>query len=273
MVYLTRTGKEPRNWSAKDLTAYNITICAQGAEEFFGRQPGPIDHLDPDFLSTGDPTLANSFSRETYHFLSLLDMATRQDEIAIHDFAKIILEVVGFDKVSGRIVRTRLRSDYITLTTPDDDNYAADIDVALMHSLSYTILLFVQLEDESYEYSEDHPEPQLIAKAIAAFQQNNYWRKGRFLRPIDKMTIPCITMVGTRPSFFKVPVSLQLSDCVASGKYPPEPTIVTRCDPPAPRRLAAGMGIPEYRRTALEYYNAFLAVAEECWTAILVGLP
>jgi hypothetical protein len=43
------------------------------------------------------------------------------------------------------------------------------------------------------------PEAQVIAEAIAAFQYNNEKRQTRGLRPLDAMTTPCTTMVGTRP--------------------------------------------------------------------------
>ncbi|KAM6489739.1 hypothetical protein JOM56_014762 [Amanita muscaria] len=85
------------------------------------------------------------------------------------------------------------------------------------------ILLVVEVDKNL-----SNPEPQVIAKAIATFQHNNRKRVGLGLPTFDIMTIPCITMVGTRPFFYKVPVTMQLSDCVANGQYPSQPTVVSR---------------------------------------------
>jgi hypothetical protein len=271
MANLSRYAKEASYWSKDTLTAYNITVCAQDAEEFFGRQPGPIDHLDPNLLSTADPASASSFSKETYRFLAHLNLANRTKEMGQHDFARSILEVVGFDEVRGTILRTCLGFDEVYLRI-FGEACTADMDVALVHLRSSTILLFVHLEQDS-THSQDHPEPALIAKAIAAFQHNNELRKCRALDPLDNMTIPCIAMVGTRPSFYKVPVTLQLSDGVNFGKYPSQPTVVTCCALPVPHRMSEGMVVPEYRRTALEYYSAFHVVAKQCWASFLVSFP
>ena len=108
------------------------------------------------------------------------------------------------------------------------------------------ILLVVQ-EDKTI-FSSANPEPQVIAEAIATFQYNNRKREERGLPTLDQMTIPCIVMVGTRPFFYKVPVTQKLSDCVIGGKYPSQPTVVTRCSPPARRRTSDGMEVPDYRR-------------------------
>ena len=75
------------------------------------------------------------------------------------------------------------------------------------------------------------------------------------------MTIPCVVMVGTRPFFYKVPVTRQLWECVTMviTQYLP-PTVVTRCSPPARRRASEDMEVPDYRRAALaalQYYDVF----------------
>jgi hypothetical protein len=40
------------------------------------------------------------------------------------------------------------------------------------------------------------------------------------------MTIPCITMSGTRPTFYLVPVTQELSTAVIGGVYPATETTV-----------------------------------------------
>ena len=85
------------------------------------------------------------------------------------------------------------------------------------------------------------------------------------------MTVPCITIKGAQPLFYKVPVTRHLSDYVATGKTPTEQTIVTRCGPPAPPEPYEGMEFLNYRRTALRYYYTFRDLAEDCWAPFLTG--
>jgi hypothetical protein len=134
------------------------------------------------------------------------------------------------------------------------------------------MILLVAQENKA-NYSMYKSDSQVIAGAIAAFQHNNNQRSGRFRLPrLASMTIPCIAMIGTRPFFYKVPVTTQLSSAVADGKYPEQPTIVTCCAPPARHQAFEGMEVPDYRRTALQYYDAFRGLAKSCWTASLEGL-
>jgi hypothetical protein len=266
MANLLRSAKSGSDWTTNELLAYNIHIHRQEALEFFGRELGPIDHFDPNLLSSADPTIAVDFTKDTYRFLVYLDLASRANagqESAIDDLAKSILEVTGFDEV-GTILRTRYD---IPLTICADSDRAAKTDICLIH-VNSMILLVVQADKTIYSRSK--PEPQVIAEAIAAFRHNNQKREDLGLDPLDAMTIPCIVMVGTRPSFYKVPVTQQLSDSVATGQYPQQPTYVIRCAPPARRRASEGMEIPDYRRIALQYYDAFHELARNCWNAFLV---
>ena len=107
------------------------------------------------------------------------------------------------------------------------------MDVCLVH-LNPMILLVVQ-EDKT-NLSTANPEPQVITEAIATFQYNNRKREELDLPTLDKMTIPCIVMVGTRPFFYKVPATQKLCDCVIGSQYPSQPTVVTCCAPPAQRQ-------------------------------------
>jgi hypothetical protein len=266
MANIIRSAKSGSDWLANELVAYNITVQPQDAVIFFGRELGSIDHLDPNLLSSADPTISN-FSKDTYCFLAYLDLtshAIRGQETAIDDFAKSVLEVTGFDEV-GTILRTR---HDIPLTICGDSSRVAQTDVCLAH-LNSVILLVVQAEKTVFNSS--NPEPQVIAEAIATFQYNNQKRADLGLPVLDMMTIPCITMVGTRPFFYLVPVTQELSNCVALGQYPSQPTVVRRCAPPHRRRTYEGMEVPDYRRTALQYYDAFRGLAKSCWTSFLDG--
>ena len=267
MANLIRSAKSGNDWSTNELLAYNITVQRQDVINFFGHELGSIDHLDSNLFSSADPTIAVDFSQETYRFLAYLDLASRANagqESAIDDLARSVLEVTGFDQ-RGTILRTRYD---IPFTICGDIHRAARSDVCLVH-LNSMILLVVQ-EDKT-TFSPNNPEPQIVAEAIATFQHNNRKRADLNLPQLDLMTVPCITMVGTRPFFYQIPVTQQLSDCVATGQFPSQPTVARRCAPPARRRASEGMEVPDYRRIALQYYDAFRGVAKDCWATFLDG--
>ncbi len=75
--------------------------------------------------------------------------------------------------------------------------------------------------------------------------------------------MPGITMVGTAPTFYKIPVTKDLLQHVAQGTYPPDPTHVTFCQPPVPRparRYSEGMKPLDNRQQILSCYEAFRMV-------------
>ncbi|TEB29270.1 hypothetical protein FA13DRAFT_1734946 [Coprinellus micaceus] len=248
---IIRSATPGSDWTRNELLAYNIQVSLQEAPQFFGREHEPIDHkLDANLLSTADPTIAADLTKETYRFLAYLDLASHANsgqESAIDDFAKAL----------GTVLRTR----YDIPFTICGRGSAAKTDVCLVHLNSMILLV---LQDKTNK-SPRSPEAQVIAGAIAAFQYNNEKRVDRGLPPLDLMNIPCVTMIGTHPSFYKVPVTQELSDAVISGQYPNQPTIVTRCVPPPRRRSFEGMEFPDYRRIALQCYSAFRSLAKDCW--------
>ncbi|KIJ58269.1 hypothetical protein HYDPIDRAFT_163447 [Hydnomerulius pinastri MD-312] len=62
------------------------------------------------------------------------------------------------------------------------------------------------------------------------------------------MTIPAITILGTRPIFYQHPVShTEVVKCVVA---------------PHSRRLSEGMEVPEFRREILRHYEAFRRMAK-----------
>jgi hypothetical protein len=96
-------------------------------------------------------------------------------------------------------------------------------------------------------------------------------RNGR-LAILDAMAIPCITMVGTRPTFYLVPVTRALSTAVVTGQYPETPTNVVKFVTflGHNRRSSEGMETPEYRRVAFQRFIAFKGLAKEYWQTFLV---
>jgi len=167
-----------------------------------------------------------------------------------------VLQVIGFDGVDTRITRQRS----IPLTICGESRVAAP-DVCLMSSSN--ILLVIQ-EDKTITNRGD-PEPQLIAKAIAAYQHNNRRREDLGLPPLNAMTLPCIAMIGTSPMFYLVRVTRYLSRYVSLGEFPQWRTIVSKF---SPATANGGMINPLGRRTALAYYDRFRHLADTHWSTL-----
>jgi hypothetical protein len=75
--------------------------------------------------------------------------------------------------------------------------------------------------------------------------------------------MPGITMSGTTPTFYKIPITTDLVQHVAGGTYPPDPIHVTFCLPPVPRparRDSEGVIPLDNRRPFLSCYEAFKTV-------------
>jgi hypothetical protein len=226
MASIIRSAKSASSWTESELVAYGISVTEQSPEDFHGT-PLPaiesISNLDPHLVSGTLST--QGLSDRTLLLLHHLDLASgrqARDESAVDDFAKEMLFFLGYQS-RGLVLRCRQE---IPLTVCGDTNRSAQTDVSLLQG-STTILLIVQ-EDKTI-FNNSDPEPQVIAEAIAAFQSNNRARQDRHLHMLDKMTIPCIIMVGTLPTFYLVPVTEELSNAVSLGRYPFVLTMVTKC--------------------------------------------
>lgn len=265
---MARSAKPGSDWTADELTAYNIQVSRQDAPHFFSRELGPIEHLDPNLLLPVEAAVTTYSCTDTYHFLSHLELASRgkagEDIGGTDNFVRHALLSTGFEE-RGMSLRPYRNIPFIIcgetkVATPDD---------CLLHVPLMMILLVAQDDTPN-----SAPEAQVIASAIAAFRYNNIKRGDRNLQPLESITIPCVTMVGIRPSFYRVPVTRELSEAVMTGQYPEQPTIVTYCTPSTPSRCQSvdGMEIPEYRRVALQYFDAFRGFAKECWSEFIVGV-
>ncbi|KAF8493540.1 hypothetical protein JB92DRAFT_2750237 [Gautieria morchelliformis] len=126
-----------------------------------------------------------------------------------------------------RIVSTRFPIPFIICGV--ETKAEVDIYVAMKSS---NILLLLQ-EDKRLENDKD-PEAQVIAEAIAAFQENSKIRSKNYQEHLDKMIFPCITMIGTFPIFYLVPVTRELNECVKRGLYPENITTIYRHTPTVP---------------------------------------
>ncbi|KAJ8592224.1 hypothetical protein M405DRAFT_733629, partial [Rhizopogon salebrosus TDB-379] len=95
-----------------------------------------------------------------------------------------------------------------------------------------------------------NPVSQLVAEALAAHQSNNKMGKVHGLDSIDTI-FPCFTMVGTRPTFYLIPITRALMDAVGRGVQALDVTEVLKCEVDAPGK---GMEVAEYGERALQCF-------------------
>ena len=268
MANIIRSAKSGSDWTANELIAYNITTSSILPGQFF-LDPNPsLNHIDAAILNSPPDDTDPAISHPASVYLGYLDLASKAaQENFLDDFTAETLKLLGFNELRDVTVSTRF---IIPLTICGESNRVAETDVCLIHTPSFSLLVLV--EDKILSNRTD-PEPQVIAEAIAAFQFNNRKREDQGLDPLNVMTIPCITMRGTRPTFYLVPVTTELSNAVTTGQYPATQTQVLRCTTVArARRASTGMWDAKYRKLALKRFLAFKALARSHWSDILEGI-
>lgn len=193
MANAIRSAKSGSDSNSGDLLAYNITIAPVSPSQFFpyGADPS-LDHLDLAILNFSPDSDDPNFSDAITDYLGYLDLATKAtQECAIVNFAAETLKLLGFNES-----KTTVMTHYIVpFTICGDGNRVAQMDVCLLYRPSLVLLVLV--EDKTI-FNRNNPEPQVVAEAIAAFQFNNAKRGASGLPLLNAMTIPCITMTGTR---------------------------------------------------------------------------
>ena len=256
MANIIRNAKSGSDWTRNDLVAYNISLVVQNAAAFFGQDPLPVPNTHPQLLT--HPTTDGITNRDAYRVLEYMDLAMTlvpNQESAVDDFVMHLLLALGYAEMnSGRSVRTRKD---IPLYICGEWRHAKT-DVCVIDRNQNSIILLVQ-EDKQYMDAGD-PIPQLVAEAIAAFQQNKHTRQQSGLPPLDSKVMLGITMIGTSPTFFKVHVSTQLVLAIELGQWSATPTIVEMhvpVIPGPPRRLSEGMRPLDNRSVILACFEAF----------------
>ena len=266
MATLLRTAKSASDWTVYDLRAYNIKVSLfPDPQIFYGKSYPTVgsltsssstSNIDPDLFFC---TLSMiGLRRETRRLLLYLDLSSRTNsdqELAVHDFVKEILRALGYQDVDS-LLRTRYT---IPLSINGDPNRSAQIAVGLVHGPSSLIVMLVV-------QTMINPDPQVIASAIAAFQYNNSIRTRLGKPELGSATIPCIAMIGTRPIFYTVNVTEELSEAVLAGQYPASHTVVNKCIvAPSNTRLSEGTESPEFRQVAIQHFVAFRSLAWDYW--------
>ena len=167
--------------------------------------------------------------------------------------------MLGFEE-SGYILRSRYA---IPLNICGEPTQTVQTDICLLHHASTITLLFQE------DKSELGAESKVIAEAIASFQENNRNRIRLGKERKNSMSIPCITMVGTRPIFYVVPVTQQLCTAVEQGEFPEQVTEVRKCVVGAETQLSDGMERLDFRLEALKHFALFRSLAKSLWSDLL----
>lgn len=256
MANITRSSKSGSDWTPNELLAYNIRVVYQDFATFFGAQNLPDPQINNEVLIAQD--VATVQSDDAYTFLRTMDLAMSTPpgkESAVNDFSVNLFRILRYtgSRAVGRVARTR--KDLLFWVCGEERHAKADVCIMDIED----ILILVQ-EDKRHLDGSD-PEPPLIAQGIAAFYNNNNTRvRILMLDPLQSKVIPGITMKGTMPIFYKIPVTADLVRAVQLGEYPAQETIVYAHIPVVPRparRYSEGMKPLDNRRVVLACYEAF----------------
>lgn len=286
---LARTPLRPVSvsyWTSHELLACNITVEPVSAAKFFGHEPdadlealkhdarGELTALDPDFLNYNNPDTFPNVSRTTRRLIRHLQLAhtpVTSQSGAIIDFGSLLLS--GLDFGGSDTLLTLLIPYYVVSPVVCRERKDAHLDVVLITANGTTdndtLLLLLQHDTAHVRTSDSSGEARLIAGAIAAFQANNNLRRSRQLPLLEEIVFPGIVMFHACPVFYKIPVTRALSEAVAEGTYPGNATRVVMCSVPF-QQPGEGMEVTAFRRTALQYFIAFSALAKELWTKFAV---
>ncbi|KAG1850146.1 hypothetical protein F4604DRAFT_82699 [Suillus subluteus] len=233
-----RTAKSASSWAQDELNSYRITIEELEPAQFFPSVPDTLGGLDPALATAAID--ATNVSDEVYPILRFLQAATNTTrEVDIDEFARVILSAIDFDDKLELAIRVRRNISLLIC----GEKKSAETNVCLVDWS--TEIVHILQENKTTKNPHD-PEPQLIAEAITGFQHNNNKRQDMGLVALDKMTLPCITMVGTRVTFYPVPVTKELSNAVVHGTYPESETKVKKSECKVDG-VNGGMENPAYR--------------------------
>jgi hypothetical protein len=180
------------------------------------------------------------FLEEMISGVDYIHDADPDSEGDVEDLARGLLKHLGFDK-SSRLLRT---GRCIPLGTSSK----VQIPICIINRKTGSILLVQEIKRQ---HNPIDPEPQVIAEAIATFQYNKH---------TNSSVIPCIIMVGTFPRFYLVPVTKELSECVATGQRPRNTTRVLKHTPKVSKK---NMKSVDSRRKILQCYESFKKFVDE----------
>jgi hypothetical protein len=245
------------DWNDMTVAAYNIRVEFQDASTFFG-----VPHLPDPVLTSDDVLYATDFNQATTNdgFASLFGLEMQQflnEESHLHDVVAALFHSCGYTGINNRRF-TRTKKD-IGSHICGKYKYAT-LDACILDD-KREIILVVEQDKSFIDDIFPEPEAQVIAKAIAAFAENNVMRKAKLPLPVP----PCQSkiMLGitfapftTSPTFYKIPISTDLVTAVERGQFPEQETVVQAHVPVLPRK-DCGMWPLDNRKAILSCFEAF----------------
>lgn len=262
------SAKPGSDWNDDELIALNIAVVSLPPAEFF-RTPDPsLKHIDSAILNSPSPPDVGdlSISDDAIEYLGCLNLAIESPQGFLTTFAYKTLGLLGFDKHRAAIIpQLPIPLTVCGKTDP----------IQTVSCLVHTHQQFILLVLVGGEAGAVGLEAWAIAGAIAAFQYNNNKRRDGRFDPLDAMIIPCITMTGTHPDFYLVPVTASLSNAIIIGRRPTTQTRVLHCSTIATHTQDASVGMEdtEYRKLALRRFLAFKELVQKHRALILKGCP
>ena len=254
MAAMIRSAKSGSEWTTHDLLAHHIRVDSQSLAQFFN-----IDELPP--LTNGLQLFASTLIddpravQDPAVFDLLLHLELVHSTVPMHGNENAVdmlgfhlLKMLGYGGVPPnlRLVTTRQAIPFRIC----GETRSAQTDVCVLTRASF----FLLIQEDKRTTNPTDPEAQLIAEAIAAFQQNNELRDKAMLPALEKMTFPGITLRGSYPTFYKLGITKALDVAVRAGTYPEEEIVVSCFRPPD---HLVDMVHLECRAPLLQYFQAF----------------
>jgi hypothetical protein len=254
MARLIQPAASASDWNQLYLESFKIKIEEENDSTIFfevAELPDPATVVS-DAILTATKSDKHNQDRETYRFVHFIELVADAEslEFTVDDFAVVVLTLMvydppGFTVSRGANIGFRMGSK----------NCSAQPDVCVMDDEK---ILLVFQEDKRHAHQK--PVPQLMAEAIAAFCKNNQIRKEMKLPLWTSRMMYGISMYGTCPTFYKIPITQHLVDCVEEGVSPDKDTEVSSYVPVFPSGMDKGMMPLDNRRNALQAYLAFRAL-------------
>jgi hypothetical protein len=252
MAEIIRSAKSGCVWTRNELRAYNIRVVTEDVATFFGHPQLPQPSVHQAILIHEKYPIDGLPDKDDRIFYDLMKYASlgisKKWESAVSDFTAHLCSMCGYDE-PDRVIRHRTNIPFFICGAP----VYAETDVCVIDPNTDIILLVHQ--DKGVPERPVDAEAQLVAEAIAAYQDNNDRLNGMG-RTFDRPTIPGIVMVGTMPTFYKIDVTPALVEAVETAKYPAQTTIVHKLV--LPIELAdGGMSTLDNRGVLLGCFEAF----------------
>lgn len=232
-----RLAKSGSSWTVEDLRAYRVNVVDTDAAAFFGTKQLPHPSVSPELLTISDFVANKEFLTKSDQLFFAYMYAAMQSspdaDRAMSNFTIHLLHLLGFGQMPNRLIRRNV--DLPLYTCGRSLHVTAD--VCLWDPIKQTPLMIIKEDRRVCEPRSGHPEPQLFAQAIAAFQSYNRALRAARLPPVETKVIPAIVMMGATPVLYKFEITAGLVESVQSGQRPTKVTTVQRLVPPVNRHL------------------------------------